>query len=101
MACTGVSGQDQRDRGLYECGIDVWSTKPISPKLLKSWVAEWKAEEKTLRALRKREATARETEQAGAAKTIVMEGARAPEVATALALGGGGEGDGEQRKRSL
>jgi response regulator RpfG family c-di-GMP phosphodiesterase len=88
MACTGVSGQDQRDRGLYECGIDVWSTKPISPKLLKTWVAEWKAEEKALELKRKREKAERECADDGSGETGVVVGSRAPEAATAEALGG-------------
>jgi response regulator RpfG family c-di-GMP phosphodiesterase len=65
MACTGVSGQDQRDRGLYECGIDVWSTKPISPKLLKTWVVKWKAEEKALEEKKMREVDEREVRTRG------------------------------------
>jgi response regulator RpfG family c-di-GMP phosphodiesterase len=64
MACTGVSGQDQRDRGLYECGIDVWLTKPIPPELLKTWVTKWKAEAKALEG-KKKEVDEREVRTRG------------------------------------
>ncbi|WVQ73540.1 hypothetical protein IAR50_003116 [Cryptococcus sp. DSM 104548] len=46
IAVTAMSAEHQKRRGLYECGIDHWMTKPLSMGLLKSMVEEMKEEVK-------------------------------------------------------
>ena len=43
IAVTAMSGEAQRRRGLLECGIDQWRTKPVSINDLKNAVEKLKA----------------------------------------------------------
>lgn len=36
IAVTALSGEAQKRRGILECGIDTWRTKPVSIKQLKA-----------------------------------------------------------------
>ncbi|ODN93564.1 hypothetical protein L198_05430 [Cryptococcus wingfieldii CBS 7118] len=46
IAVTAMSAEHQKRKGLYECGIDHWMTKPLSMGLLKSMVEDMKEEVK-------------------------------------------------------
>lgn len=44
IAVTAMSAEHQKRKGLYECGIDHWMTKPLSMSVLRSMVEKMKEE---------------------------------------------------------
>ncbi|ADV25630.1 Protein-histidine kinase, putative [Cryptococcus gattii WM276] len=44
IAVTAMSAEHQKRKGLYECGIDYWMTKPLSMSVLRSMVEKMKEE---------------------------------------------------------
>jgi CheY-like chemotaxis protein len=42
IAVTAMSGESQRRRGMVECGIDEWRTKPVGIKQLREEVEKVK-----------------------------------------------------------
>lgn len=41
VAITALSSEQDQQRGLHECGMDVWKTKPVSPRSLSAELQEW------------------------------------------------------------
>ncbi|EST08627.1 Signal transduction response regulator, receiver domain protein [Kalmanozyma brasiliensis GHG001] len=42
VAVTALSSEEDRTRGIEMCGMDAWMTKPVSPRLLKGDLEEWR-----------------------------------------------------------
>lgn len=56
IAITALSDSRDRERGLHECGINEWRTKPVSVRMLRQdlidWHTAWKREHESSRLLR-------------------------------------------------